>query len=298
MPDNVTRDTRSILPDSGPKECEMCSFLQNPSDSGPVFHRHLSSLYYRQITGSEDSGISYLCPSCMSSHEPYPGNRLRIVVSDSAMHQFYAPPGHIQPQQYGGDSLHIDYLTIENADLRSLINAFRKEYLDFPPTNKPIDVVLVAGYQDLLEGKSREYIIKKMHQFAHMIRGKDREQQKSRQDSNSVAIASFMYPPALAWLPDDGPHPNMNFRNNAEKIDWLNRQIALLNEAYYAVNPPKFHTYGVRMYTKRGVDRYGQITMTAVKGHRWEHWQGDEHTRMLHLSHEKRFKMGIALNNC
>ena len=293
-------DSRNSVPtdhhESGPKECEICSFLHT-SESGPIFHRHFSSLYYRQITGAEESAVSHLCPSCMTSHEPYPGNRVRIVVSDSAMHQFYAPPGHVQSQQYSGDSLHIDYLTIEEADLKTLINAFQKEYLDFPPTDKPMDVVLVAGYQDLLEGYSREYIIKKMHQFAHMIKGKDREQQKSRQESNSVAIVSLVYPPLLAWLPDDGPHPNANFRNNTEKIDWLNREIARLNEAYYAMNPPKFHTYGVRMYTKKCVDRFGHVSLFTVKGHRWEHWQGSDRARMLHLTHEKRFKMGIALNN-
>ena len=294
--EDIRRNMHVDHPDTGPKECEICSFLDS-SDTGPVFHRHFSSLYYRQITGAEEANVSSLCPSCMVSHEPYPGNRVKIVVSDSAMHQFYAPPGHVQSQQYSGDSLHIDYLTIEEANLKTLNNAFHKEYLDFPPTDKPMDVVLVAGYQDLLEGNSRNYIIKKMHQFAHMIRGKDREQNKSRQESNSVAIASLVYPPALAWLPDDGPLPINIFRNNTEKIDWLNGEISRINEAYYAVNPPKFHTYGVRIYNKRCVDRFGQVSMFTVKGHRWEHWQGNERSRMLHLSNEKRFRMGIALNN-
>ena len=277
---------------SGQNECSICSFLNKSNSSVPIYHRHFSSLYHRQITGAEDSAVPYLCPSCMRLHKPYPDQRLRVVVSDSTLHQFFAPPGYTQPLQYQGDSLHVDYLTIDEADIETLSDAFKLEYLDFPPSPIPMDVVMVAGYEDLVARRSNDYIIAKFQEFAHMIIGEGH-----RKAPHSVAVASLMYPPKLAWMRDDGALPNDHYVNQRYKIDCLNSEIARMNQANGATNPPKIHTYGIRTSTMPFVNQFGRTTLVRTKSHRWDHWIGQDRAEMLYLCPKQVFKIGTAINN-
>ena len=112
---------------------------------------------------------------------------------------------------------------------------------------------------------------------------------------NTVAVASLMYPPQLAWYPDNGRQPP-NYLNQMEKIDWLNQEIHEVNVENRVPEYPRFHTFGVRKATRKSVDRFGHVTFTSVKSHRWEHWRETDPTRMLHLSNVRRFKMGGAVN--
>ena len=65
-----------------------------------------------------------------------------------------------------------------------------------------------------------------------------------------------MYPPALAWFPDNGVMPH-GFQDNLEKISWLNSQIQQLNVKNLAPDYPRFHTYGVRTNTRSRMDMFG-----------------------------------------
>ena len=104
-----------------------------------------------------------------------------------------------------------------------------------------------------------------------------------------------MYPPQLAWLYDNGPEP-YNYRNQKEKIDWINAGIHQLNYVNSVPNYPRFHTYGVRTATRRSIDTFGQEHHCKVKSHRREHWQEAEPSVMLNLRNDRRFIMGKALN--
>ena len=281
--------------ETGPAGCSICSFKQiPPANLGPVFHRHFSSLFLRKVTGVELSGAVHLCPSCKKEHIPYPEDRLSIVVADSSLHQFFAPTGYVETLQYAGDETHIDYLTIPGARISALINAFLLEYLT-NPLPKNMDVVLVAGYNDLVEGYARDYIIEKIYNFADLVL--QNQNPSCPEGRNTFAAATLYYPPQVAWMPDNGPFPHEDYTNNREKIDWINQEIKKLNTTNQVKFAPCFHTYGVRTCTRKKVDRYGQISMRVTKSHRWEHWHEQEPQNMLHLNTERRFKMGHALNN-
>ena len=275
-------------------QCQICSSI--PLSPVPLYHRHFSSLYLRKILGVETSNVPFMCPSCMLVHQPYPSSRLKIVVSDRTLHEFFAPRDNADSRQYTGDSLHIDYITIDGADIRTLTYAFRNEYMTSRPT-KPMDVVLVGGYADLVRGYDRNYIIEKLHRFAHLVMKKTRDENLPREAGDSIAIASLAYPPQLAWMPDNGQLPYQGYRNNLEKIDWLNSRIRQLNSDYNSLNPPCFHTYGVRKSTRTKVDRFGQVSVTPSWLHRWDHWLVSDPAEMLHLTNERRIKMGVAINN-
>ena len=50
------------------------------------------------------------CPSCVGPHKPYPEKRIKLVISDSTMHLFFAPPGQTAANRYDGDQVHTDYI--------------------------------------------------------------------------------------------------------------------------------------------------------------------------------------------
>ena len=199
-----------------PGLCQVCS-----SDDKQIYHKHFSSLRLRQILDVENSDRAYLCPSCKSRHRSYPEARVKMVVSDSTLHEFFAPPGYTV-SQYEGDTMHADYITIPGACMDTLFHAFRLD-CDLLPPDKPIDVVLVMGYNDLVKGHSRHWIMECLNCFCRYV--SDLAQKNHPDTPNTVAIATFMYPPQLAWLYDNGPEPP-NYVNEKEKIDWLNAQLA------------------------------------------------------------------------
>ena len=280
---------------SQPGKCYICSYSQvYPDPEVEIFHRHFSSLRLREMTGMEDKTTVYLCPSCMSHHQPYPESRIKIVVSDSTLHQFFAPPGYTDTNQYSGDTMHVDYVTIPGATLDTLTNAFRLDYIVKQHT-RPLDVVMVGGYNDLVVGHSRDFIVWELQRFANKVL--EAGSNLHPDSPNTVAIATLMYPPQLAWFPDNGPYPYSNYVNHREKINFINHQIQKINMHNDVPKYPGFHTYGVRKSTKVMFDRYGQQYQTMVKSHRWEHWREQDPAYMLHLRNDRRFKMGQAINN-
>ena len=276
--------------------CLICSYTQeHPKPQVPVYHRHFSSLRLREMTGVEDSTRVYLCPSCKSHHQPYPNSRIKVVVSDSTLHEFFAPRNNMcGAPQYPGDTQHVDYVTIPGATIETLTHAFRLDYLD-KVHHKPLDVVLVGGYNEFIKGLTRDQINYKFPQFCDLV--KLIGIRHNPDNPNTVAVATLMYPPQLAWFPDNGPYPTPDYVNQREKIDWLNNQIQLRNTENGVPIGVGFHTYGVRKATRQYKDQYGQVHQYVTRSHRWEHWREDHPARMLHMKDHRRFKMGIALNN-
>ena len=150
----------------------------------------------------------------------------------------------------------------------------------------------MVGYNDLVRNYDKEYIMYKLEKLVTMVLAA-----KVGEVENTVAISTLMYPPQLAWYPDNGPVPYAGYVNQMEKIHWLNESINLENRRNNVPNFPGFHTYGVRTATRRYYDQYGQEHHRVIKGHRWEHWRENDPARMLHLRNDRRVKMGIALNN-
>ena len=277
--------------------CNICSFTQEYDERKvAIFHRHFSSLRLREILGVEGENRRYQCPSCKGFHLPYPDpeDRIKIVVSDSTLHEYFAPPGSSSTPLYKGDTTHVDYITIAGADIRTIGHAFKLDYLDRPQA-RPLDVVMVAGYNDLVAGNSRNTIIDHFIAFTDLVKIAGLGLHPDKQ--NTIAISTLMHPPQLSWFPDNGRFPFPGYRNQKEKIDWLNDEIEKLNKKNNVSKYPAFHTYGVRTNTVKNTDMYGNITMTRVKVHRWEHWREQERGNMLHLRNDRRYKMATAINN-
>ena len=114
---------------------------------------------------------------------------------------------------YMGDTMHTDYITIPGGCIDELFNAFRLDQKLLLPATKPIDCVLVMGYNDLVKGHSRQFIMDMFEVFSKLVL--EMGKQSHPATPNTLAVASLMYPPQL--------------QNKLEKIDWLNARIHELN---------------------------------------------------------------------
>ena len=275
----------------GRSSCQICSFSQKPPEvKKSVYHDHFSSKSLRELLGVEFSlSGSYFCPSCKSRHSPYPTERTKLVLSDSTLHNFFAPPTHTSTS-YEGDTQHVDYITISGATLETLFHAFKLEYSHHV---YPVDVFIVAGYNDLVKNHSRDFIIEIIKRFGEYVR--ELKYKDNSPNTNTVTIGTLLYPPQLAWFVDDGPEPP-NYNNQKEKIDWINNKIDKINNE----NGMKFyvgvHKYGIRVVTRKHKDEYGQEHHRHIKKHKWEQWRETVRTNMLHLTNDRRFVLGKAVN--
>ena len=128
--------------------------------------------------------------------------------------------------------------------------------------------------------------------FAAVVAQGEKRNGKNR---NTLAVATFFYPPQLCWFEKNGPLPHPNFKNHLPMMTDLNDQIMDLNqkifteqkEIYLEENggeavgnlsrAPKFQTFGVRS-----------------KKLRLEWYRERNVTRKLHLTDRHRSTLGRA----
>lgn len=276
--------------DSDDPQCLICSYKQEyPSVPRALYHRHFSTISLREMMGAEDSGQSYFCPSCKSRHRPYLDERLKVVVSDSTLHDFFT---RSDPRfgSYEGDLVHADYITIKGGTLPDLLHAFKQQYSN---PKKPLDVVIVAGYTDILQNFSRDYILWGFKEFAATVLGTEEHPNPVK---NTLAVSTLMYPPRLCWFEANGPVP-FRYQNHLEKFDWLNKKIHELNVRNCVTAYPSFHTYGTRKSREVVKDSEGKDQLHHFRAHRWEHWHENGRRDKLTLRVDRLYKLGKALNN-
>ena len=283
------RSTRSHT--SGTQEinwCNICSFQQPyPREQVPIYHQHFSSLRLRRdILGVEDKPESrFYCLSCKSRHRPYLDDRLKVIVSDSSLHNIFASE---QPSAlaYEGDLVHVDYVAVRGGLIPELLQAFKHDYVDLIP-KKPLDVVLIGGYEDILRGYARDFILRGMEEFARTVYASSR--------GSTFAVSTLMYPPRLCWFKHDGAEPH-GFVNYKTKVDWINHEIDALNINNSVLNYPAFHSYGTRTQAVTVSDKNGKRVI-HTKAHRWEHWEEGPRRQKYTLRLDRKFKMVKAINN-
>ena len=143
--------------------------------------------------------------------------------------------------------------------------AFRKEYCE-KPLERPVDVVLAAGYNDIIQGHSRQQITDSFRHFADTVLELCKNQHSHR---NLVSICDLIYPPQLTWLPDDGPLPLNHSGNKLFTFEWLNEIILSMNMDNGVTEFVRLHKFGIRSCTKRRIDQYGQVFQRQVRAHRF-----------------------------
>ena len=132
---------------------------------------------------SGDSGLTFIKP-----HKLYLNQRVSVCIFSSPLHEFWAP--RESRECYEGDSLHIEYITILNARINELTVAFGIQYLD---DRRPMDVILVAGIDNLVKGQKKESLIKAYKHLVDLVKW---QEEKFHPDvENTCGIATLYYPP-------------------------------------------------------------------------------------------------------
>ena len=276
--------------DTNDNQCSICSFMQTyPSVPIPIYHRHFSTIKLRDLLGVEESGLGYLCPTCKSRHRPYIDERLRVVVSDSTLHDLFSR-SDARYGQYEGDLVHADYITIKGGTIPDLLHAFKLEYA---APKKPLDVIVVAGYADIDKQYSREYIMRGFSEFAASVLGTKEHPSPTK---NTFAVSSLMYPPRHCWFLANGPEP-YRYHNIVDKFDWLNTKIHELNVKNNVTAYPSFLTYGTRKSIEMVKDDDGKEQLNHIRAHRWEHWQEQARRDKVTLRVDRLYKLAKAVNN-
>ena len=78
---------------------------------------------------SMDSAGNSFCSSCKKVHNKNPTERIKLCLSGSTLHMFFAPPDEPGEQlHYEGDRVHVNYVTIPGSKVEDLKQAFRLDY--------------------------------------------------------------------------------------------------------------------------------------------------------------------------
>ena len=281
----TTKYSYAYRPTSSQK-CLICSHKQlDPLDRITIHHKHFSSKFVRSFYGKKTT--TYFCPTCKCMHaksSTVQSSRVKICISSSTLHEFWAPRGS-SAAVYEGDTIHTEYITIPGAQVLDLMEAWKIDYYD---ESRPMDIIIVAGLNNILHGQSPESIMRDYDHFVQVV--KYQGQKHHPETKNTCAIATLFYPPQLCWLPGRGPCPP-DFNNKYEDMQWLNKQIEKLNKESF-IKVPNFPTFGVRKVSYQQKDRFGKVRVVERTTHREEHWREEDPRRMLHLDDTRRMKMG------
>ena len=72
------------------------------------------------------------------------------------------------------------------------------------------------SYNDLVAGTNRNTIMENLRSFTTMVMLTGLSQHSDQ--SNTVAVSTFMYAPQLAWFPDNGSYPYHGYQDQKEKL--------------------------------------------------------------------------------
>ena len=285
----------------GPPVCNICSF-KGQGEPRSVRHRHFSTRQHIELTVDEDG--NFFCLSCKKKHEAFPSERVKLLMSDSTLHEFFSPPLSAQPPQprppgsakqkqpeYEGDKVHTEYVTIPGAMVEQLQQAFRIEY---GKSKVGIDVLLVAGLNNVLKGDRVEVIKDKIEFFRDTVM---RQNYHHPDKPNTFAVATLLYPPQLCWYPDNGPIPSpATYTNRLDEMQWLNHELLEFNDNNRVVGVPHVHKFGVHIDNRTSKDKYGQVQVRHRVAHKWEQWREKDKRQMLHLDDKRRICLGLSIN--
>ena len=195
--------------------CNMCS------DSGhTVRHPHFSSTAVRR-QATADKCETYMCPVCnfVESVTIAPTQTRRIVIADSTLHAVW---DHTIPLK----SLHFDIDSIVGGRVRDMTRAWIKNYMHMP---NRMEIVVVAGLNNIGGGEKAENILDEMREFKEMV--KQHSIKWAHKKPSFISFCTLPYAPKFCSLqvPDDPITkgvaewiPPPTFRNRYEEVKKVN----------------------------------------------------------------------------
>ena len=267
-----------------PRYCKICSesFSYVHDALTTISHTHVSSMRNR-INAKTDIWGQYRCDSCSEEHHSaFSGVRYPILATSSTMNEWQ---GKLHDRSKG-NKFHIETIGIPGAKVQDIHHAFMAEYGN---SEIPVDLILIAGFNNLLDGQTAELVLDEMEHF--------KEDVLNIPDS-TFAACSLPLPPKISWLPEDNYENNL--RDLTDDIIELNYSIKELNNSPGQKDSvrwcPQFHTWGLR--SARGPRQVGpRRLLEALPAHQQNDWRESRPRNQLHLNQKVRGRMGKAIEN-
>ena len=282
----------------GKPYCEVCSETTSEiyPDGITVYHNHESSKEIRIRAALTDMG-EYMCATCRVSPHTYKGGkRVALLITSSTLanwqNQVFTPEGMYRRNDYPGDELHCDYIAVRGATIQELAHAFICEYAQYW---RPIDVVLVGGVNNWLQGQEREQVMSELKTFKDIVIRTGKEMGHE----NTFAVCTNILPPAVSRLAYDRQCRLEDWRNRTVDIMFVNDFIRDLNRegeyACYTRHAPQMHCYGLRRVPENHLLQNYDTYVGSLNQHRLAAWREWDMDRMVHLSDLFRLRAGKAV---
>ena len=286
-----------------PRYCSICTehagkHFHEGEFLEPVCHNHSSSLA-RRVEQELDEFGQYLCLECApkrSWHGVRQAERYLVCATSSVLNNWMTAAVNIANCDYEGTRLHIDWEGVSGATVKGLKHAVSATYEN---SRKPIDMLVVAGCNDLVQGRSVEDIMRDLMKFKKMVL---EICPRHFTGKSSFAVATPPLPPKYTRLDED--FHELGGVDLTDKYMELVQRIIIMNEVSDAAKPgiayaPQFHKFGVHSRITTVWDRYllqGRYRLRKIPcKHRYGDWRERDASGMVHLNEKKRVAMGMAV---
>lgn len=260
----------------------------------PTRHNHTSTRY-RRIDAETDDWGRIQCLECGPEREWHhikQGERHLICVTSSCLNNWMTAQIHAR-QDFKGTDIHIDWEGISGANVRDLLHAIRAVY---GRSAIPVDVLVAAGSNDIIQGRSIKDIIRDLNKFKAMVL---EIAPRHYTGKSTFAVCTPPHPPAHTKYGQDNHHEGKRGRDlyNREFLE-LTERIVEFNQENARKMPgvehaPLFHRFGVHHKKNTARDLYNLASIPSH--HRYDEWREPVREEMKHLAEHKRVQMGMAV---
>jgi hypothetical protein len=264
--------------------CRICSEVEHRDlHPMPTYHKHYSDLQSRLNVELNHNG-EYHCGNCRQHRHNYrAGTRFPVLLTSSILAK-WRDGKDANGEEYEGDRLHFDSISIPGARFEDLRRAIVAEY---GLSEIPLDVLLVAGLNDVSSPATLQECILDLHLLREEV---------LRIPGSTFTAARLPYPPSLVAYERQRPGPY--HINRLNKLSDLNGEIFKLNNLPHQHLPtqyaPNFTTWGSR--TTRVDEEEPRQLRQGFVGHRRRAWREARPGDQLHLADHVRRRMGKAVN--
>ena len=259
-----------------------CQICQARCTTINVKHIHLSSIHYnKQMARMGENNP--VCHFCDISHPIDNDTRQKVILTTATLSGIQFANGWAWAEK---PSVHCDVEAIPDGKIVNLKRAWERSYLTNP---LPIDTVLVAGLEDVLElsrmyhGKYKEaelaeiiseVVLHAIENLHNVIRAHS----ERYTTDDTLAVCTMVHVPAMYWKDSDGEYPTEDYTNLREVIDRTNLKIEAFNLKNGRGNAPKLHQAGER----------GKSTKRVYM---WDSFVEKKKEDMMNLKDPQRLKM-------
>ena len=203
--------------------CIICT--GESSDS--VYHTHFSSSDLRTFALVYAKKENFMCPICKTLEPVRPDEKAsrRVVLTTSTLYGIWDQP------KLPDNLEHFEIEAIVGGRVRDLTTALKASFLFLP---QRLEIIVVAGLNNIGEGQPPEEIVKEMLDMKEMVRQHSMKHQHS--PPSYVAFCTILLPPKFCslYIPDNAPNlaewvPGNRFVDRYKNLEIVNKRIKEMN---------------------------------------------------------------------